>query len=201
MPGEVVAGAPVPRPRAAAVAEVDVVGRRSRPALHDVDLAVLRARVCPVSHRPGQLATSRWRRPAGWPALDVDRLARGRGDLEPVCPGWPSSGLELTMPPVGMPPLGRRSGHGQPVGADRDVGRRHGGAGSATSVLPYQLGDHRVVFNDPVLNSSSRTRLVGAPRLAGASGDAGMLAAVDVVPGAWPMPARRASASERHRSR
>jgi hypothetical protein len=41
-----------------------------------------------------------------------------------------------------------------------------------TDPLPNQLGDHRLVFNDPVLNSSSRTMLVGAFRLAGALGSA-----------------------------
>ena len=41
-----------------------------------------------------------------------------------------------------------------------------------TFPLPNQSGDHRLVFNDPVLNSSSRTMVVGAPTLAGALGTA-----------------------------
>ena len=40
----------------------------------------------------------------------------------------------------------------------------------STSPLPNQVGAHRLVFNAPVLNSSSRTMLVGAPTLAGARG-------------------------------
>jgi hypothetical protein len=38
--------------------------------------------------------------------------------------------------------------------------------------LPNQVGDHRLVFIEPLANSSSRTTPVGAPRLAGASGTA-----------------------------
>ena len=41
-----------------------------------------------------------------------------------------------------------------------------------TDPLPNQLGDHRVVFNEPALNSSSSTMVVGAFRLAGALGSA-----------------------------
>ncbi len=36
-----------------------------------------------------------------------------------------------------------------------------------TVPLPNQSGDHTLVFNDPELNSSSRTKLVGTSRLDG----------------------------------
>jgi hypothetical protein len=39
-----------------------------------------------------------------------------------------------------------------------------------TLPLPNQSGDQALVFNDPVLNSSSKTMVVGAPALAGALG-------------------------------
>jgi hypothetical protein len=39
-----------------------------------------------------------------------------------------------------------------------------------TLPLPNQSGDHRLVLSEPVLKSSSRASVVGAPRLAGASG-------------------------------
>jgi hypothetical protein len=47
--------------------------------------------------------------------------------------------------------------------------------------LPNQSGDHRLVFNEPVLNSSLRTIVVGAPRLAGASGRLPLSLAAGVV--------------------
>jgi hypothetical protein len=50
----------------------------------------------------------------------------------------------------------------------------------STCPLPNQSGDHRLVFNEPVLNSSSSTMVVGAPRLAGALGTAPLLDAVMV---------------------
>ncbi len=50
-----------------------------------------------------------------------------------------------------------------------------------TCPLTHQLGDHRLVFNDPVLNSSSRTMPAGAPRLAGARGTEPRPDAVGVV--------------------
>jgi hypothetical protein len=33
-----------------------------------------------------------------------------------------------------------------------------------TLPLPHQSGDHRLVFNDPVLNSSSKTEVVGTSK-------------------------------------
>src|ERR1700761_1481100 len=56
------------------------------------------------------------------------------------------------------------------------------------SLLPNQVGDHRLVFSEPVSKLSATTRLVGAPRLAGASGtpepsDAGDVVVVVVVDG------------------
>jgi hypothetical protein len=51
-----------------------------------------------------------------------------------------------------------------------------------TEPLPNQSGDQILVFNVPVLNSSSKTMVVGAPELAGAVGTAPapLLAAVGV---------------------
>ena len=46
--------------------------------------------------------------------------------------------------------------------------------------LPNQSGAHRLVFNAPVLNSSSRTMVAGAPALAGAVGRAPLLDATGV---------------------
>ena len=50
----------------------------------------------------------------------------------------------------------------------------------STLLLANHVGDHRLVFNEPVLNSSSSTMVLGAPRLAGALGTAPLLDAVMV---------------------
>ncbi len=50
-----------------------------------------------------------------------------------------------------------------------------------TDPLLNQSGVHRLVFNEPVLNSSSRTIVLGAPTLAGALGRAPLPDAVGVV--------------------